>query len=181
MGETFFDVKTIEAVRHAKRILVVGCPGSGKSYFAKKIAKSLSLPLYHLDNLYWNEDKTHLSREELKEALKPIFQLGEYVLDGNYKSTLDYRMEYADVVFFLDYALDTCLAGARERLGIKRDDLPFVPDEEDQRLLFESIRSFASEDRPLLLECFARHEKVPVIIFANREEEDEFLHDVFHV
>lgn len=34
-----------------KRILVIGCPGSGKSYFSKKLAKKTGLPLCHLDML----------------------------------------------------------------------------------------------------------------------------------
>lgn len=36
-----------------KRIAVVGNSGSGKSYFAKRLAKISGLPLVYLDAAYW--------------------------------------------------------------------------------------------------------------------------------
>ena len=43
-----------------KRVLVVGCPGSGKSYFSRLLKEKTNLPLYHLDNIHWNFDKTEV-------------------------------------------------------------------------------------------------------------------------
>ena len=41
-----------------KKIIVIGCPGSGKSHFSRKLAALTGLPLYHLDMIYsllvWN-------------------------------------------------------------------------------------------------------------------------------
>ena len=34
-----------------KRIIILGCSGSGKSTFAKKLKVKTDLPLYHLDNI----------------------------------------------------------------------------------------------------------------------------------
>ena len=39
-----------------KKIIILGCCGSGKSVFAKKLNEKTGLPLYHLDNIYWNDD-----------------------------------------------------------------------------------------------------------------------------
>ena len=47
------------------KVIVIGSPGAGKSYFSKQLASSIELPLYHLDNIYWKEDRTHISRDEL--------------------------------------------------------------------------------------------------------------------
>lgn len=47
-----------------KKIIVIGCPGSGKSTFSKKLHAITGLPLFHLDNINWNSDKSHISREE---------------------------------------------------------------------------------------------------------------------
>ena len=33
-----------------KKIIIIGCPGSGKSYFSKKLRDLTGYPLYHLDN-----------------------------------------------------------------------------------------------------------------------------------
>ena len=56
------------------KIIVIGCPGSGKSYFSKKLKDILDVSLYHLD-LIWNKpDKTTISREEFDEILNDIFK-----------------------------------------------------------------------------------------------------------
>lgn len=48
-----------------KKIIVVGCSGSGKSTFSRKLSNATDIDLYHLDYFYWNEDASHISRAEL--------------------------------------------------------------------------------------------------------------------
>lgn len=52
------------------KIIVIGCPGSGKSTFSQRLNDVLNIPLFHLDMLYHNPDGTHISKEELEENLK---------------------------------------------------------------------------------------------------------------
>ena len=42
----------------ARHVLVAGKTGSGKSTFSRELNKITGIPLYHLDNMYWNIDKT---------------------------------------------------------------------------------------------------------------------------
>ena len=60
-----------------KRVLVIGCPGAGKTYFSKKLSEITNLPVIHMDNLYWHNDKTSVSHEELVEKLLPYLQKDE--------------------------------------------------------------------------------------------------------
>ena len=46
-----------------KRVLVIGCPGSGKSTFSRRLAKKTGFELFHLDLLYWRADRTTVCRE----------------------------------------------------------------------------------------------------------------------
>lgn len=55
-----------------QKVIVIGSPGAGKSYFSKQLNILLDLPLIHLDNLYWNADKTHLSSEEFDKRLSEV-------------------------------------------------------------------------------------------------------------
>ena len=41
-----------------KRVIVIGCPGSGKTTFAEKTNKITGLPIYHLDAIWHKPDKT---------------------------------------------------------------------------------------------------------------------------
>lgn len=43
-----------------KQIIIIGCPGSGKTYFAKQLSEILQIELFHMDNIYWKKDKTLL-------------------------------------------------------------------------------------------------------------------------
>ena len=47
-----------------KKIIVIGCPGSGKTTFSLKLAEKIKLPLFHLDAIWHKPDRTHITREE---------------------------------------------------------------------------------------------------------------------
>ncbi len=90
-----------------KRIVVIGCPGAGKSTFSRKLHAVTNLPLFYLDALYWNKDCTHITREELIEKQMEIFATDSFIIDGNFKSTLELRIKEADVVFLFDLPTET--------------------------------------------------------------------------
>jgi|GEM_PF-2584017 len=52
-----------------KKILVIGCPGSGKSTFARRLRDRTGLPLYPIDLLRHRPDKTAVSEAEFDAAL----------------------------------------------------------------------------------------------------------------
>ena len=53
-----------------ERVLVIGSPGGGKSTFARRLALLSGLPLTHLDMLFWNSDRTTVSKEEFRRRLE---------------------------------------------------------------------------------------------------------------
>ena len=55
-----------------KRVIVIGCPGSGKTTFAEKLRDRLALPLYYLDAIWHKPDRTHIPREAFDERLGEI-------------------------------------------------------------------------------------------------------------
>ena len=52
-----------------QKVMVIGCPGSGKSTFSRALSQITGLPLTHLDMLYWNADKTTVERSVFIERL----------------------------------------------------------------------------------------------------------------
>ena len=111
------------------KVAVTGCPGAGKSTFARKLAGITGLPLFYLDMLWHLPDGSHVSRQEFSHSLDILLARDRFIIDGNYLKTLPARLEVCDTVFFLDYPLSLCLEGARERIGKKREDLlrPRIP------------------------------------------------------
>ena len=157
-----------------KKIIVVGCPGSGKSHFSRALHEVLGIPLHHLDMMYWNEDKTTVPKEVFLERLDRVLSSDEWIIDGNYSSTLEMRLLLCDTVFFLDYDTDVCLRGVRERRGKPRADMPWVEECEDREFT-EYIKAFADTQRPRMLEIFKRYPEKSLIVFRSRQESDEYL------
>ena len=58
-----------------KKIIVLGCSGSGKSTFAVQLHNITKLPLYHLDNIWWKRDRTHISRDEFDRKLDELIDI----------------------------------------------------------------------------------------------------------
>ena len=60
-----------------KKVIVIGCPGSGKTTFAEKLQEKTNLPLYYLDAIWHKPDKTHIPREEFDKRIVEIrYQIG---------------------------------------------------------------------------------------------------------
>lgn len=158
------------------KIIVIGCPGSGKSMFSQKLNKKLNIPLFHLDMLYHNADGTHITKEELEKKLKKIFKENdEWIIDGNYQRTLEMRMEECDNIFLLDYPIEVCLAGAESRVGQQRADLPWVEEKLDDEFR-QCIINFSKEKLPHIYELLEKYkDNKKVVIFKSREEADRYI------
>ena len=157
-----------------KRIMIIGCPGSGKSTFARALAKKTGLPLHYLDMMYWNPDRTTKPKEEFRAALSETVKLPEWIIDGNYGSTLELRMEACDTVIFLDYPVEVCISGVEERRGKPRADMPWVETEPDLEFI-EFIKKYNEESRPKVIDLLEKYKEKNIIIFKSRAEADEYL------
>ena len=108
-----------------KRVLIIGCPGAGKSTFARRLRDCVGLPLHYLDQLWHRPDGSTRSRPEFDARLAEILCQDRWIIDGNYLRTLERRLERCDTVFLLDYPLEVCLAGAAARIGLPREGIPW--------------------------------------------------------
>lgn len=92
----------------ANRIMVIGCPGAGKSTLSAQIAQIRNIPLVHLDSIQWIDDNTTAPQATFDAKLKEEIQKKEWIMDGNYARTLALRMECADMVIWLDFPRSIC-------------------------------------------------------------------------
>ena len=136
-----------------KKIAVIGCPGSGKTTFSKKLAAITALPLYHLDLIYWKSDATHLQRPEFKQKQEEIVSNDEWIIDGNFKRTLEIRIKNAELIYFLDLPVDDCIYGVitRER---EKEFPCFLPVNDE---LIEDVKKYNSVCKPIVLSLFEKY------------------------
>ena len=156
------------------KMIVIGCPGSGKSTFSRKLSEKTEIPLYHLDMMYWNEDKTTVNKNIFLERLGAVLQKDEWIIDGNYISTMELRMLACDTVIFLDYPLEICLDGVKSRQGKARSDMPWIEDEEDGEFI-EFIKNFAKEQRPIIMDLLEKYSEKHINVFNSRVEASEYI------
>lgn len=161
-----------------QKIIVIGCPGSGKSYFSKQIARITNIPLYHLDVLYWKPNWEASPREEFIKIIENIVNSNEWIIDGNYGKTLEKRFKAAELVYFLDLPTDVCLESVKKRIGIKRSDLPSYLEEKEDLEFISFIENFPNAGRPLILSLIDKYPNLKVITFKSRDEVNEYLRKI---
>ena len=158
-----------------KKVIIIGCPGSGKSTFARGLRDKTGLPLYHLDRLYWNEDGTTVEKDVFLERLRSVLSEPSWIIDGNYLSTMEMRLKECDTVFFLDYPADICLKGIAERKGKPRSDMPCITPEDEDREFASFVKNFNQQTKPQITELVSKYKSKKIISFTSRGEEKEFL------
>lgn len=93
-----------------RRIMVIGVSaGVGKSTFARELGSILDIDVCHLDRLYWKPNWIVAPAEEFIEKQRKIVKREQWIIEGNYTSTSDIRMSYADTIIYVELPLRVCL------------------------------------------------------------------------
>jgi adenylate kinase family enzyme len=95
-----------------RRISVVGSTGSGKTTFARKLARRLGVPHVELDALAWGPNWTLVPVDLFKERVARAVEGDAWVIDGNYsgRGARDLVWPRADTVIWLDPPLRVIFA-----------------------------------------------------------------------
>lgn len=159
-----------------KKVIVIGCPGSGKSVFSRELHEITGFPLYPLDMIRWRKDRTIIPREQFIDRIMEIVSGDEWIIDGNYNSTMELRMSYCDTIIFLDYPTEICYEGIMKRRGTDRPDMPWIEpkDEVDQEFI-DFVLQYNDVSRPVVLERIKKFSDREIHIFKSRAEASAFL------
>ena len=158
-----------------QKVIIIGCPGSGKTTFAESLSRITGLPLYYLDAIWHKPDKTHISREDFDKYISEIFNTSKWIIDGNYNRTIEMRLQQCDTVFLFNLPTEVCIQGATDRLGKGRYDLPWI-EKELTPSFKQSIEEFPHNSLPIIYELIEKYSKgKQVIIFKSRKEADDYL------
>jgi adenylate kinase family enzyme len=168
-----------------RRVVVTGLAGAGKSTFSQSLSAKTGLPLIHLDAHFWEPGWVEPSEDDWRERQRSLLAGDEWIADGNYHGTLDFRLERADTVVFLDTPWWVCAQRAFVR-GVRRRPVDFqLPggcDESafrrlrDEWSLAGRIWRVRRSDRERELRIVAQHGKyVALYILRSKRAARDFL------
>lgn len=167
------------------KISILGYSGSGKSTLARRIGESLSLPVFHLDQVHFKKNWEQKPYGEALEEVRSILKQDHWVIDGNYGNfLLQERLQDSDLILVLRMNRFLCLgrcykryrqfkgqtrpdvaAGCREKF-----DLPFI-----WWILYKGRNNQKRKAQQKKLEAF----KEKTVYFNHQKEVRHFLENTW--
>lgn len=168
------------------KIQITGYSSSGKSTFAKKLARHYDLPILHIDTIYfkenWQKRDKHLIESEIYEFIKK----DAWIVDGQYRYLVPERYEMCDQIFIFNFNRFKCLYGAiKRRIKYRKKQRDSIADGCRERLDLGFIKWILwdgrkKDSRNLIKSIIDTHPK-KTIVFKNRREVNRYLKQIGYV
>ncbi|MFO7636679.1 MAG: AAA family ATPase [Clostridia bacterium] len=156
-----------------KRILVFGCPGSGKTKLAKRLGAATGYEVFHIQD-HTLEKYTPEKQEFWIKAIEKITMNDTWVIEGTQIITYSIRISRADTVVFLNTKTLQCLKNLIRR-SFTEDDIRITCQ------IIRKILRYRKKIKPYIEKLIKEHEPHLIIYRINSQEElEEFLDHVRH-
>jgi adenylate kinase family enzyme len=160
-----------------QRVLVIGCSGAGKSTFARALGRQTGLPVVHIDQLFWQPNWRKVSPEIYLAHLDQAVAGEQWIIDGNYPSTLDRRIPRADTIVWLHRSRAVCYWRIFRRVmagygQVRPDMAPGCPERFDWEFI-RHIWRFPRLYRPRMVAALNRHQVWARTVVLSSEAESK--------
>jgi adenylate kinase family enzyme len=98
-----------------QRTAVIGTSCSGKTTFARNLARVLQVPHIELDALHWLPAWIPRPRDEFRQLVTEAVAAGSWILDGNYSKSRDIVWSRATCLIWLNYRFHVVFGRALSR------------------------------------------------------------------
>jgi len=173
------------------RIKIYGCTCSGKTTFALQLSEILDIPVFHIDDFFWEENWKQRNPEEFRKDIENIVVKERWILDGNYDRVKDLILPRTTMIVILNPSLFTVywrlIIRSFARRGRRQKNVTRLPEkitEENRRFsalrsIFELIpHAFKFKHkrlRTLKRESIRLLGKYNVFVLKNKKQIDSFM------
>lgn len=164
------------ATHTIKKIVIFGCPGSGKTTLARKLSEITQLPIIHVDKEYWLPGWVKPPRPEWLEKLSAFTARKEWIFEGTFSTTLNAVIDCADLVVFTDRSTGICLWRCLTRKPNRQEIPTGCNDNFINRFSFQFlywVLRFNRQKRPSLMELIKNQPHT--LALQSDQEYAEFL------
>jgi adenylate kinase family enzyme len=87
-----------------RKILILGDAGRGKTTFAEKLSKKISIPHYSTDDFFWKVKFTEPNdKGKSVEEISHIYRQDEWIMEGTTRRLIREGLEKADIIYLLKF------------------------------------------------------------------------------
>jgi len=83
------------------RIMIVGGPGSGKTWLAHRLGGRYKLPVHSVDEEVWDQHGALRAPDEIDARVRRLSAQNKWIIEGGNSRTYAYRVQQADVIIRL--------------------------------------------------------------------------------
>ncbi|MCF6370771.1 P-loop NTPase family protein [Rhizobium halophilum] len=178
------QIENVEAaagvLRDARRVLVIGCSGGGKTTLSLALADRLRLPYVSMDReFFWLPGWVTRGRTEQRQLIASVVKQESWIMDGTNASSFDLRLPRTDVVLWVRIPRLQCIWGVAARwlmwLGRTRPEMtPGCPERLDLDFL-RYIWNFERDHAPVIAALAAYEPAMPLLELKSRRQVRELL------
>jgi adenylate kinase family enzyme len=167
----------------AKRIMIFGRAGSGKSTFALYVSKRLNLPLYHLDKYFFIDNWGACPKEEFLKIQQNFVDQEEWIIDGNSINSLEMRYARADIAIYMCYSRILCIWRVIKRFFTKDPAIDDRAPNCKERITFSLLRymwNFDERVKNIIVNLKSKYPTVEFHKITNDAELKTLLHKLIY-
>lgn len=169
------------------KIAIIGNAGSGKSTLAQKLHTITNLPIYYLDQYFWKPGWVKTDPDEYKKIHDAICDKQEWIIDGINLRVMEYRIQRADVIIFLDLPRYVCIWRIFKRTiqnyGKETSSSAKGCPERFNGAFFKFLKwvwNFKHEYPAKIREILTRYPEKKIYIFKSQRDVDAFMRDLMN-
>lgn len=161
-----------------KKVLIMGCPGSGKARLAVRVGQITGLDVYHIKDDRFSERHTEEEVQAWRDAVQKIVDRDGWVIEGTQSITYDIRIQHADTVLFVKQKPLMCLwkfikKSFRERKSLDAYRLRLTKD------MFKKIMAYRKLRVPLINELIEKNKiHLDVVFFEDDNQINMYLENL---